>query len=111
MPDQPPAVIYKLSSIFASTRANGTESFDSLDDMPPVMRAECVRALESDKSATVLIADAAGRAYLERLLARQPAQAPPAQPDAPRRFPWRLAVEIVFAGAAGLALWLLATLR
>lgn len=104
------AGVYKLSSILTCTRAGGTESFETLDDMPPVMRAECVRALESNQTATVLIADAAGREYLERMMVRE-AAAKKAPEAASRRFPWRLAAEIVFVGAAGLALWVLATLR
>jgi hypothetical protein len=104
------AGVYKLSTILTSTRAGGTESFETLDDMPAVMRAECVRALESNQTATVLIADAAGREYLQRTMARETA-AKKSPDTALRRFPWRLAAEIVFVGSAGLALWILATLR
>jgi hypothetical protein len=110
VPDQNPNGVYKLSSILASTVDGGTESFESLDDMPAVMRAECVRALESNQTATVLIADAAGRDYLQRMIVQEAADKHPSS-DALRRFPWRLAAEILFVGSAGLALWVLATLR
>lgn len=110
MPEQQPAGVYKLSSILTSTRAGGTESFETLDDMPSVMRAECVRALGSNETATVLIADAAGREYLQRMMVRE-ASAKRAPATALRQFPWRLAAEILFVGGAGLALWVLATLR
>jgi len=110
VPEEQPHGVYKLSSILTSTRAGGTESFETLDDMPAVMRAECVRALESNQTATVLIADAAGRDYLHRMMARQTQAKQPPETGL-RRFPWRLAAEILFVGAAGLALWILATLR
>jgi len=110
VPEQKPAGVYKLSSILASTRTGGTECFETLDDMPSVMRAECVRALGSNQTATVLIADAAGREYLQTTMVREAAvKRPPA--TGLQRFPWRLAAEILFVGGAGLALWILATLR
>jgi hypothetical protein len=102
--------VYKLSAILTCTRAGGTETFESLDDMPAVMRAECVRALESNQTATVLIADAAGREYLQRMMVRETG-VKRAPDSTSRRFPWRLAAEILFVGGAGLALWVLATLR
>ena len=102
--------VYKLSSILTSTHGGGTECFESLDDMPAVMRAECVRALESNETATVLIADAAGREYLQRMMLRKEA-AKRSPATALGRLSWRLAVEILFVGGAGLALWVLATLR
>jgi len=110
VPDPKPDGVYKLSSILTSTLAGGTESFETLDDMPAVMRAECVRALESNQTATVLIADAAGRDYLHRMMLRE-AAAKVSPAPAFRRFPWRLAAELLFVGGAGLALWTLATLR
>ena len=73
MADEQQTGVYKLSSILAATRAGGAESFETLDDMPAVMRAECVRALEGNQTATVLIADAAGRAYLQRTMVRETA--------------------------------------
>jgi hypothetical protein len=110
VPDDSAGGVYKLSSILTSTREGGTESFETLDDMPAVMRAECVRALESDQTATVLIADAAGRDYLHRMMARE-AEAKRLPATTQRRFPWRLAAEILSVGGAGLALWILSTLR
>lgn len=46
---------YRFTSILATTR-RGWECFESLDEMPPVLRARCLRALESRNSGTVLIA-------------------------------------------------------
>lgn len=46
---------YRYTVIFTAT-AKGLESFESLDAMPPVMRARCLKALESRESGTVLIA-------------------------------------------------------
>jgi hypothetical protein len=100
--DRQQSGVYKLSSILTATRAGGTECFETLDDMPAVMRAECVRAMESN--------DASGREYLQRMMVRQTASKRPPV-NALRRFPWRLAAEILFVGGAGLALWILATLR
>ena len=111
MPERKANGVYKLSTILTSTHEGGTESFETLDDMPAVMRAECVRALESNQTATVLIADAAGRDYLQRMMRRKcEAKRRPA-PTPLQRFPWRLAAEILFVGGASLALWILATLR
>lgn len=110
MPDEQRIGVYKLYSILTSTRASGTETFETLDAMPAVIRAECVRALESNQTATVLIADAAGREYLQTMLAHEAvAQRPRAA--ASRRFPWRLTAEILFVAGAGLAIWILAILR
>ncbi len=105
-----PGGIYRLSSILASTRTGGTECFESLDDMPAVMRAECVRALESSQAATVVIADSAGREFLEGLAVRP---APPKRAPVPpsHRLPRQLALEIILVGGAALALWLLASWR
>ena len=108
MADPAPEGVYRISAILTSAGDGAMESFSTLDEMPAVMRARCVRALDSSDTATVLIADAGGRRFLERQAVRPP-QAQPA-PGA-HRFPWRLAAEIIFVGAAGLALWALATLR
>jgi len=68
---------FRYTSILATTR-RGLEQFDSLDAMPPVLRARCLKALESRDSGTVVIAgktapDSAGA----------PAAAPAAPPAAP----------------------------
>lgn len=46
---------YRFTSILATTR-RGWERYDNLDEMPPVLRARCLQALESRNSGTVLIA-------------------------------------------------------
>ncbi|MBI5083526.1 MAG: hypothetical protein HZB13_02875 [Acidobacteria bacterium] len=102
---------WKMSAILTVTQ-DGTESFESLDQMPKVLRARCVKALQGDESATLVIADEAGRAFVQRQAERKPAGDP--ETPAPRpagRYPWRLVLEIALVGGAGLALWLLATLR
>ena len=46
---------FRYTSILATTR-RGLERFESLDAMPPVLRARCLKALESRDSGTVIIA-------------------------------------------------------
>lgn len=46
---------FRFTSILATTR-DGWQRYDSLDEMPPLMRARCLKALESRNSGTVLIA-------------------------------------------------------
>ena len=50
---------WHLSVVLTSTK-EGTEVFDTLDDMPAVLRARCVQALDSKECQTVVIADEAG---------------------------------------------------
>jgi len=96
---------WQFSTVMTSTR-DGVELFDTLDDMPAVMRARCVRALHSNEAATVLIADPAGRAYLRRIIQEQnAAEVQEAAQTARLNSAW-LAAELVLCGAAGLALWL-----
>jgi hypothetical protein len=76
---------FRYSSILATTR-QGLERFDSLDAMPPVLRARCLKALESRESGTVIIA---GKTAPDG--AEEPATPPaagtaaPAPPSEPRR--------------------------
>ncbi len=60
---------FRYKAIFAATR-RGLERFENLDDMPPVLRARCLKALESRDSGTVVItgetADTAGTEKAER---------------------------------------------
>lgn len=104
---------WHLSVVLTSTR-EGTEVFDTLDDMPAVLRARCVRALDSTETQTVVIADEAGRDYLRRILEqRDKLGAPKAEPrpKRSRAYSLRLAAEIAVCGAIGLTLWMLATMR
>ncbi|MBN9660932.1 MAG: hypothetical protein J0H49_22255 [Acidobacteria bacterium] len=104
---------WHLSVVLTSTK-EGTEVFDTLDDMPAVLRARCVRALDSKECQTVVIADEAGRDYLRRIVEERESarkQEEPAKPAPKKVYSLRLAAEIAICGAIGLALWLLATVR
>lgn len=46
---------FRYTVILTATE-KGLERFESLDAMPPVLRAQCLRALESRESGTVVIA-------------------------------------------------------
>ena len=100
---------WRFSVILASTR-DGTEVFDTLDEMPTVLRARCVEAVQSKEAATMLIADAAGRQYVQRVLDER--REPRAEPVKPKsEIPVRVLTEIALCGAAGLIVWLVLTLR
>ncbi|MBI5281068.1 MAG: hypothetical protein HY858_05245 [Candidatus Solibacter usitatus] len=102
---------WRMSAILTVTR-DGTESFETLDQMPQVLRARCVKALQGDESATLVIADQEGRAFVQRQLERRAGGGSETPAPGPASsYPWRLALEIALVGCAGLALWLLATLR
>jgi len=96
---------WQFSTVMTATR-DGVELFDTLDDMPAVMRARCVRALHSNEAATVLIADPAGRAYLRRIIKEQHAAEAQEAAQTARIYSARLAAELVLCSAAGLGLWL-----
>ena len=101
---------WKHSAVVAST-GDGTDVYDKLDDMSPILRAECLKALQSKDTVTIIIADSAGREHLQRIIAEQTPAAPiPPVNPAPQKS-WRLALEIALAGVVGLTLWLLAALR
>jgi hypothetical protein len=128
MDHQKPHRFYHHLRVITSTRA-GVEAFDSIEEMPSVLRATCVKVLEDNNTATLLIADrkglAAWHASQATTLSPTPPQAAPPPPPLPfhlkakaafsslsRRFaasPWRLTAELVFLGASGLFLWLLST--
>jgi hypothetical protein len=100
---------FRYTVILAATR-RGLERFDSLDAMPPVLRARCLKALESRDSGTVLIAGAA----VEQAEAAEPERAaPPAgEPGgvagsgrAWRRLT-RVGLELLATAAAASLLWL-----
>jgi len=100
---------HKFSIVFTATRS-GLESFKTLDEMPPVLRATCVRALQSRESATLVIADEAGRGALQHAEEPEAREEAPVA-DAPSRLPVRLAAEILLLGSVGLALWVWAIAR
>jgi hypothetical protein len=95
---------YCFSVILTST-AQGREIYQSLDEMPPVLRATCVRTLQGPDAATLLIADHGGRqALLDMMDCAAPSLPPLPLPQHPaKRWGW-LAVSL---GAGGLALGVL----
>jgi hypothetical protein len=119
---------YHHLRIITSTRA-GIESFDSIEAMPSVLRATCVKVLEDKNTSTILIADrrglAAWHAAQAATLVPTPTPATPAFPPLPVHLrakaaffslsgrsaasPWRLAADLIFYATAGLLIWLLAT--
>lgn len=111
--------VYKHFAIVTATR-HGTETFKAVDDMPAVLRATCLKALDSKDTATLIIADQKGleawRQAQEQ--ARQAVETEAAKGTVamqgrvrlrlPRSVSWRLLLELAGIGAAGLAVWLLA---
>jgi len=99
---------WRFSTIMSTTK-DRTEFFDTLDDMPAVLRAECVRTLQSKDAATILISDAAGRRYLREALSQHYQELEPsAQPSGAGQLgPW---VEVLACGALGLFAWVLTKL-
>lgn len=91
---------WRFTTILTSTR-RGTELYTTLDDMPAVLRARCVQALQSDEAASVMIADAAGHACAPALFGDAEALPPPAAPR-----PWWTRQQLVWcaAGVSGGAL-------
>lgn len=63
-------------TVILTATEKGLERFDSLDAMPPVLRAQCLQALESRASGTVVIAGEAD----SRCARPQAEEAPPAAP-------------------------------
>ena len=93
------------------------EAYSSLEDLPVELRKKLIESTSGDGAATILIADRKGRdavlpSLRKRILARQrrgvPAPISPGQVLAGWLRTW---VGIVLCGAAGLAVWLVATWR
>lgn len=61
-------------TVILTATEKGLERFESLDAMPPVLRAQCLRALESRASGTVVIAGEAEAGGVQA----QATEAPPA---------------------------------
>lgn len=110
--------VYKHYTILTATR-EGTETFENVDEMPAVLRATCMKVLDGKDTATLIIADQRGleawRAAQQTRLTQDAPAASTQQRGALRlrirvskRIPWRLALELICCGAAGLAIWLLA---
>lgn len=66
-------------TVILTATEKGLERFESLDAMPPVLRAQCLRALESRASGTVVIA---GEAEAEAAQSQTDAPPPAARTEA-----------------------------
>lgn len=100
---------FRHTVILASTR-RGLERFDSLDAMPAVLRARCLKALESRESGTVVIAGQAETPEEGGAPAHCPGapETPPASATAAWKSQQRLARWLGLAVAAlAAAAWLL----
>ena len=126
-------VTHKTSTILISTGGK-LESFRSLNDVPQEMRERLVQSTSGPFSATLLIADEAGRREVLRSLSGQPsavesrwmrsfagreiadANAPDRQlamllPHEEGSHRWRRVAEVSLLAGIGLCLWLLAAWR
>lgn len=99
---------FRYTVIFAATR-RGLERFESLDAMPAVLRARCLKALESRESGTVLISGETA----ERVEPPQPAREQPGTGAARRaegrsrlRSLSRMGLELLAVAAAAAFCWL-----
>ncbi|MBI4892607.1 MAG: hypothetical protein HY821_18425 [Acidobacteria bacterium] len=104
--------IYQYQTFLTAT-SQGTELFDALEEMPTVLRATCVKALDHPDAATFVIADrrglAAWKAAMER--AQQEAAAePPAPAKPPTAAAWKVPPKALAAAGGVLLLALLAWL-
>jgi hypothetical protein len=96
---------------------NRIEAYSSLEDLPVELRERLIESTSGDYAATILIADRKGRDAMlrslrKRLLARRRRGVPASA--SPRQIPggWlRTWGAILLSGAAGLAVWLVATWR
>lgn len=117
---QPPGSgVYRHHTILTATRA-GTETFQAVDEMPAVLRATCLKVLDGQDTATLIIADQRGLEawHTVQQRTRQAQAACAAEPQRgagrprrlrlPDRVSVRLLLELLFCCAAGLAIWLLA---
>jgi len=96
---------------------NRIEAYASLEDVPVELRERLIESTSGDDAATILIADRKGRDAMlsslrRRILARRRRSV--SAPASPLRVPggWlRTWGAILLSGAAGLAVWLVATWR
>jgi hypothetical protein len=99
---------FKASSILVA-RGGRTRVFRSIDEMPAADRADLLRSLGSEQSAVVLIAEQGSGKLLEEKL--RESLTPLRRRSSCDVLTVRLTLEIALAGGAGLAVWILATLR
>jgi hypothetical protein len=91
------------------------EAYSSVEELPPDLRKRLLESTSGTETATLVIADRAGREAVRRALREQGRQRGAVQ--RPRPLPRALAAwartwgAILLAGAAGLAAWLAATWR
>jgi hypothetical protein len=108
----------KSSTIFIAT-AKENSVYRSVEEVPPRLRKKLVETTSGLNSATILIADRAGREQIMRAVRGLPSQVASrlasrndaAQPRPAFRFHWRHWAEILIPGLIGMAAWLLFTAR
>ena len=93
------------TSVILVAVGDRVEAYPSIKDIPPKLREKLIESTSGDDAATILIADRKGREAVQRLLRKETRE-----PRTPRAWlpTWGA---ILLCGAAGLALWLLATWR
>jgi len=116
-------ITHKTSTILVSTGGK-LRSFRTLEEIPEQVRQRLIRSTSGPYSATLLIADEAGRQEVLRSLRGQPSavesrwmrsfsspseSARPAQAEVGQR--WRRVAEVALLAGIGLCLWLLAAWR
>jgi hypothetical protein len=116
-------ITHKTSTILVSTGGK-LRSFRTLEEIPEQVRQRLIRSTSGPYSATLLIADEAGRQEVLRSLRGQPSAvesrwmrsfsspsepARPAQAEVGQR--WRRVAEVALLAGIGLCLWLLAAWR
>lgn len=99
---------WRMTSILVAQKGR-TRVYSPAGELPPKLRATMDKALQSDLSATILIADSQGRREITRLFkeARQ-ARIARAGGAAGRT---RFAIDAVALGALALLVWVALTLR
>ncbi len=109
-------VTLKSSTIFIAMGGK-TEVYRSVAEVPSRLRRKLVETTSSMNSATILIADRAGREEIAKAIRGLPSAvesrvARRAAANRRRiRLTWKQAAEILLPGAIGLAVWLLFSLK
>jgi hypothetical protein len=116
-------ITHKTSTILVSTGGK-LRSYRTLEKMPEEMRRRLIQSTSGPYSATLLIADEAGRQEVLRSLRGQPSAVEsrwmrsfsgssepvrPVQKEVVQR--WRRVAEVALLAGIGLCLWLLAAWR
>lgn len=103
------------SSTILISMGEKTQIYHSLEEVPARLRKKLVDTTSGANSATILIADRAGRDELVKALGGEQSHLPPGA-AAGRRvksngLSWRHWAEILLPGLLGLGAWLLLTLK